>query len=752
MALKTNLSWKNKKVETVNTEAVLTEFRKLPEFVELENFISKITSKDTPSEEKDKLIEKIMEADEYQKILTNPKLKNLDLSQTWLFPIELNTADNDDFGTYSLAVLSSKIDWTKVKMELVKDEWKNFIAISPIKLNIKSAQVDTTVVKIAIADDVKKKLELLIEGDMDFFTTNDVVLKNVLIMEYAELMEWTSVVDSLGVDEKGAPIVLNLKNFESFFSITTAKVEEDGAESALPYDIDENGKLEIFDNKYGRFDIDKVYSDKLEQTINPFLGDLVDAKININEIILGKETGNLKPNDLKVSSEEIIKTYKQIFNKFSDEIFFDHTAMTELEKAYTEFSLFLKQYNEKSTTYSGDDKDNYLAKLDEFMNKKSNILIDKISSLDSYLQEVSDEEKSALENAVWPNGELRKKIKWAPQNYLRTALFEQLLKFVLDCDKYRDTPILIGHAWIGKTFSSKVAASLLNKPLFQLTWHYDFSLSDLIGTIKQNNKGYFVLSKGPLVKLAEYGGTMILDEFNALPQEVMKALNGLLDEIKSGWNGIWNVQIQGQNLPIKVSPDLRIILTGNPSGYSAEYGNLAWVTTDLSRRTVVRELPPIELEIKKVNNKDMVKFPMIEAYFNTLDLSGNDYFKEKDIDTAKKYKAALKNKTTKFLQELLVSLGKGFIDKTSQVGLDAKNFYVLVTDPDKSMDTEQALKNVALSIPSIVINRLNEIIKFTDGNVDKDMMRYLETYIFEALRSDPKGEALIVRLTDSVRG
>jgi hypothetical protein len=148
----------------------------------------------------------------------------------------------------------------------------------------------------------------------------------------------------------------------------------------------------------------------------------------------------------------------------------------------------------------------------------------------------------------------------------------------------------------------------------------------------------------------------------------------------------------------------------------------------------------------------MVKFPMLDAYFNHLDLSANDYFKGQPEEVVKIYKKTLNGKTTKFLQELLLSLGKGFIDKTSQVGLDAKNFYVLVSDPAQDTDDSKALRNVALSIPSIVTNRLNEIIKYTKGNANEDIMQYLETYIFDAVRSDPKGQILIDKITATVKG
>jgi hypothetical protein len=122
----------------------------------------------------------------------------------------------------------------------------------------------------------------------------------------------------------------------------------------------------------------------------------------LNEIMLGKETGMLTSDLLKAGADEIIKAYKAIYDKYSDNIFFDHSAMTDVDKAYNEFVIYLRQSNEKKESYKTEDAESkvYLEKLSEFMNKKSNILIDKLTALDSYLQEVSDEEKTTLENTV----------------------------------------------------------------------------------------------------------------------------------------------------------------------------------------------------------------------------------------------------------------------------------------------------------------------------------------------------------------
>lgn len=207
-------------VETVKNEAVLTEFRKLPEFVELENFINKTSEIDITLNELDSFIKN----NSYLNILKNPKLKDIDLGKTWLFPVTIKTTNrtnsSNDFGTYILNVMWAKIDWQKVKINMINQEWQNFISISPVKLNIKAAMVDSTNLKIPVADDVKKELDLIINWDADFFTNNDVHLKNILIMDYVELMEWTTIVDSLGFDEKGEAIILNKQNFDHFLSVT----------------------------------------------------------------------------------------------------------------------------------------------------------------------------------------------------------------------------------------------------------------------------------------------------------------------------------------------------------------------------------------------------------------------------------------------------------------------------------------------------------------------------------------------------
>jgi hypothetical protein len=132
--------------------------------------------------------------------------------------------------------------------------------------------------------------------------------------------------------------------------------------------------------------------------VNPFLYDLVESKLQINDIMLGISTGSLLPNDLKQSASNMIASYKNIFSKYSDNIYFDNKVMTELEKAFNDYSVYLRSFNERRDEASGNEV--LATKMRDFMDKKSAILIEKIESVDSYLQEVSDEEKTALENTV----------------------------------------------------------------------------------------------------------------------------------------------------------------------------------------------------------------------------------------------------------------------------------------------------------------------------------------------------------------
>jgi len=69
-------------------------------------------------------------------------------------------------------------------------------------------------------------------------------------------------------------------------------------------------------------------------------------------------------------------------------------------------------------------------------------LIKSLKEADEYFSDLLVDEKTNLENMLGQTGELRKQIE-KPFDYLKTENFENILEFLLQCNKYRDTPILI---------------------------------------------------------------------------------------------------------------------------------------------------------------------------------------------------------------------------------------------------------------------------------------------------------------------
>jgi hypothetical protein len=75
-------------------EAALTEFRKIPEFVEIEDFINKMVATDISDSEKDALVKTMIDDSHYCKILQNPALAKMNLADTGIFPSEFKSEAN----------------------------------------------------------------------------------------------------------------------------------------------------------------------------------------------------------------------------------------------------------------------------------------------------------------------------------------------------------------------------------------------------------------------------------------------------------------------------------------------------------------------------------------------------------------------------------------------------------------------------------------------------------------------------------
>lgn len=134
---------------------------------------------------------------------------------------------------------------------------------------------------------------------------------------------------------------------------------------------------------------------------------------------------------------------------------------------------------------------------------------------------------------------------------------------------YKDGGLYItGPKGCGKSSTVEQYYARLETPVFRVTGHERYELSDAIGSKSLNEKGVEFIY-GPLTLAAKFGGVFLLDEVDACPPEVLVGLHGILemgDKLIIGENG-------GE--VIKIREGFRIIVTGNTAGSGDTDGNYA---------------------------------------------------------------------------------------------------------------------------------------------------------------------------------
>lgn len=138
-------------------------------------------------------------------------------------------------------------------------------------------------------------------------------------------------------------------------------------------------------------------------------------------------------------------------------------------------------------------------------------------------------------------------------NILETLCFGYLL---------RHSVLLLGPTSTGKSFLIKWLAQVLGYEHLSYAINPYTSKFELIGGIKPDSMGRFVWQDGILLKAAQGGLWLVLEEINLASSEVVEILNDYLITGKITYSA------NGEQKEMYPHPDFRLFATGNPSSYS----------------------------------------------------------------------------------------------------------------------------------------------------------------------------------------
>lgn len=152
---------------------------------------------------------------------------------------------------------------------------------------------------------------------------------------------------------------------------------------------------------------------------------------------------------------------------------------------------------------------------------------------------------------IRPNGDVYYTRKWGEHDdvqVLRTAR------------EKRQYALLYGAPGCGKT--AAVEAAFCDQPggFYTVLGSGDTEVSDLVGGYVQTPSGAFLWEDGPLLKAAEAGGTLLIDEIGLIDTKVLSIVYGLMDGRQE-----YTVTANPERGTVKAAPGFYVIAATNPN-------------------------------------------------------------------------------------------------------------------------------------------------------------------------------------------
>jgi len=152
---------------------------------------------------------------------------------------------------------------------------------------------------------------------------------------------------------------------------------------------------------------------------------------------------------------------------------------------------------------------------------------------------------------VRPNGDVYYTRKWGEHDDI------QVLRTAREKRQYA---LLYGAPGCGKT--AAVEAAFCDQPggFFTVLGSGDTEVSDLVGGYVQTPSGSFIWEDGPLLKAAEAGGTLLIDEIGLIDTKVLSIVYGLMDGRQE-----YTVTANPERGTVKAASGFYVIAATNPN-------------------------------------------------------------------------------------------------------------------------------------------------------------------------------------------
>ncbi|GJD10717.1 Midasin [Galdieria sulphuraria] len=150
--------------------------------------------------------------------------------------------------------------------------------------------------------------------------------------------------------------------------------------------------------------------------------------------------------------------------------------------------------------------------------------------------------------------------------------------------------LLQGPTASGKTSLVSYLARTTGQTLLRINHHEHMDLSEYLGSFQMDDTGSFHFVQGPLLKAVRLGFWVVLDELNLAPNELLEALNRLLDDNRE-------IYVPELAQTFRAHENFVLFATQNPSG---EYAGRKQLSRAFRGRFIelnVGELPMEELNV-----------------------------------------------------------------------------------------------------------------------------------------------------------
>ena len=270
----------------------------------------------------------------------------------------------------------------------------------------------------------------------------------------------------------------------------------------------------------------RVYDDER------LIGSLYDGNSKTEEILL-KESVYVVLNDINILFED---------DKENDE--------DNLSKFVYLIGKIVNVEQEKEKLEQG--RDNLIS----FAVKKTSLPREEMEERVDYLLENEIPEKTILKilsSMVNYKGEALKMIPKKPATpFINSG---RILRTAISNVNIGNNLMLSGPMGVGKNVLAETIAWLYRRPLYEFSMNSGVNNMDLLGTQTLRN-GNVVFEPSSIVKAVEYGGILVMDEFNVALPHVLSIFNSILDERR-------RVNVPGYKL-VEAHKNFVVIGTQNP--------------------------------------------------------------------------------------------------------------------------------------------------------------------------------------------